>query len=68
MSHHSLSDDDYRSHARERRRQADCQRMAYRRAIEQRAEERRLQWQLDDAAAFMLPGQRRAGWLAAAEC
>lgn len=41
--------------ARERRRLADCKKMAFRRAIEQRAEERRLQQLIDGYAAFMAP-------------
>ena len=52
--------------ARERVRLADCKKMAFRRAIEARAEERRLQALLDDYAGLMPPALEPAP--AAARC
>lgn len=55
MSHHHSSVHASSMSVRERRRQADCKKMAYRRAIEERAEARRLALAIDGSAAFMLP-------------
>ena len=52
--------------ARERRRLADCKRMAFRRAIEERAEQQRLQQLLDGYAGLM--AQESARVPAAAGC
>jgi hypothetical protein len=53
------------SAVRERRRLADCKKMAFRRAIEARAEERRLQ-EMIEGYAFMAP--RREPAPAAGRC